>query len=60
MNDFVSSIRTELERANNTPLGDHMKTGDIRKISARAFRSMRDKPKDYVFSVCGELLEQRN
>ena len=60
MNDFVSSVRTELENASSTPLGDHVKTGDIRRISARVFKSMRGKSKDYVFSVCGELLEQRN
>jgi 3-methyladenine DNA glycosylase AlkD len=60
MNDFISSVRTELENASRTPLGDHLKTGNIRKISARVFKSMRDKSKDYVFSVCGNLLEQRN
>jgi len=60
MNDIVSSIRNELENASKTPSGGHIKTGDIRRISARVFKSMKGKSKDYVFSVCGELLEQRN
>ena len=60
MIDFVSSVRTELENAKRTPLGEHLKTGDIRRISARIFKGMRNKSKDYVFSVCGDLLAQRN
>ncbi len=60
MNDIVSMIRTELEKANTTPSGNHIKTGDVRKISARVFNSLKNKSKDYVFSVCVELLEQHD
>ncbi|GHU81483.1 hypothetical protein FACS1894191_8400 [Clostridia bacterium] len=59
MNDIVS-IAKELENASDTPLEGHLRTGDIRKISARLFKGMRGRSKDYVFSVCGELLEQRD
>ena len=34
-------------------------TGDIRKLSAKLFKSVKEKSKDNIFSVCGELLEQR-
>ena len=34
-------------------------TGDIRKLSAKLFKSIGDKSKDNIFSICGELLEQR-
>ena len=34
-------------------------TGDIRKLSAMLFRSIGDKSKNNIFSLCGELLEQR-
>jgi len=60
MNEIVTAARTELENINNTPTGNHLKTGDIRKISAKLFRDVKSKPIEYIFSVCGELLEQRN
>jgi len=60
MNEIVSAVRAELESVSNTPTGNHHKTGDIRKISAKLFKGIKDKPVDYVFSVCNELLEQRN
>ena len=60
MNEIVSAAKTELEIVSNTPTGNHLKTGDIRKISAKLFKDVKDKPIEYVFSVCGELLEQHN
>ena len=33
-------------------------TGDIRKLSAKLFRSAEDKSKNSIFLICGELLEQ--
>ena len=60
MNNFVSNIGIELKNASNTLSGDHIKTGDIRRISARVFKDIKNKSRDYVFSVCGELLEQHN
>jgi len=60
MNDIVALIKNELENAGKTFSGNHIKTGDIRKISAKVFKSVRDKSKDTVFSICNELLEQRN
>ncbi|NMA73532.1 MAG: DNA alkylation repair protein [Bacteroidales bacterium] len=35
-------------------------TGDIRKLSAKLYRSIGDKSKDAVFLICESLLEQRN
>jgi len=60
MNEIVTAARAELEIVRNTPTGNHLKTGDIRKISAKLFRDVKGKPVEYVFSVCGELLELRN
>ena len=60
MNEIVSAAKTELEIVSNTPTGNHLKTGDIRRLSAKLFKNVKGKPIDYVFSVCGELLEQRN
>jgi 3-methyladenine DNA glycosylase AlkD len=60
MNEIVSAAKTELANARNTPAGDHLKTGDIRRLSAKLFKDVKGKSIDYVFSVCGELLEQHN
>ena len=60
MNDFISSVDNELKNTGNTPTGNHLITGDIRKLSARLFKEMKSKKIDDVFSVCNELLEQRN
>ena len=60
MNEIVSTAKTELEIVSNTPTGNHLKTGEIRKISAKLFKDVKDKTVEYVFSVCGELLEQHN
>ena len=60
MNKIVNQAGVELESFNDTPTGMHLKTGDIRKLSARLFRSIDDKSIDNVFGICDELLEQRN
>ena len=60
MNEIIITAKTELENIRNTPTGNHLKTNDIRKLSARLFKDIRSKPIDYVFSVCGDLLEQHN
>ncbi|MHB8131629.1 MAG: hypothetical protein ACYDEX_21820 [Mobilitalea sp.] len=42
----------ELARLNFTTNGEHLKTGDIRKISAKLFRQLADKSKENVFVLC--------
>ena len=44
--------------ADNVPDGKHIVTGDIRKLSARLYREIKDKTIDNVFSLCEELLEE--
>ena len=51
MNEIVLAAKTEIKNCKNT--------GDIRKLSAKLFRSVKDKSKDNIFSICSELLEQR-
>ena len=60
MSEIVSKIRSELESASNTTSGFRIKNGDVCKISAKAFRGLRDRSRDYVFAICEELLEQRD
>jgi len=59
-NEFVSEARVELARAVSTPQGGHLRTSDIRKVSAMLYRGLPDKQKDRVFAACGSLLEQRD
>jgi len=60
MNDIISTAKTELENMNYASVGKNYRTGDIRKLSAKLFKDIKDMPIETVFSVCGELLEQRN
>jgi len=47
----VLIAKTEIKNCKNT--------GDIRKLSSRLYRSIIDKSKDNIFSICDEFLEQR-
>jgi 3-methyladenine DNA glycosylase AlkD len=58
VNDILARIYTELVGARTTPYAGHLNTGDVRKISAAVFRSLEDKSKEYVFSLCTKLLEE--
>jgi len=51
MNEIVSAAKMELKNCKNT--------GDIRKLSAKLFKSVEDKSKDNIFLICEKLLEQR-
>lgn len=60
MNDVVKIAEEEIKKLGFTANGEHIKTGDIRKLSAKLYRSIGDKSKDTVFLICESLLEQRN
>lgn len=44
----------------NVPDGKHIVTGDIRKLSARLYRGIKDKTIDNIFCLCEELLEEHS
>ena len=60
MNEIVKAAKQKLESVKSTPTNGHQKTGDIRRLSAALFTNVKNKPIEYVFSICSELLEQRN
>jgi hypothetical protein len=60
MNEIIKTTKKELENMNTTAQGKHLKTGDIRKLSAKLFKTINDKSKEYIFTVCDEFLEQHN
>ncbi|MDR1687983.1 MAG: DNA alkylation repair protein [Clostridiales bacterium] len=60
MSDIILNAEKDLVKLQNTPQGVHIKTGDIRKLSSNLFRNLTDRSKENVFSICQELLEQRN
>lgn len=40
--------------------GEHLKTSEIRKLSARLFKEIKNEPIKKVFVICDELLQQCN
>ena len=60
MNEIIIAAKNELENMNRTKQGGHLKTGDIRKLSSKLFKTIKNESKEYVFAVCDELLEQHN
>ena len=61
MNDLLSTAKQEIETLwNHAPEGKHIKTGDIRKLSAQLFREISDKDIKNVFALCDEFLEEHN
>ena len=60
MNELVAAAKTGLDNIGSTPLGGHLKTNDIRKLSSKLFHSLKDKSKENVFSICNCFLEQRS
>ncbi len=61
MNDLLRTAKQEIETLwNHAPEGKHIKTGDIRKLSAQLFREISDKDIKNVFALCDEFLEEHN
>ena len=60
MHEVVAEAKRALESLSQTPQGAHIKTGDVRSLSARLFRGVKGSPARAVFDVCTELLEQRS
>lgn len=52
MNDVVKAARDGVQNCHTT--------GDIRSLSSVLFRNISDKSKANIFSMCDELLEQRD
>lgn len=61
MNEIVKQAVEEIENLEkNVPEGKHIITGDIRRLSAKLYKSIKDKSLENVFSICDELLEQHS
>ena len=60
MNDVVNKVKVELKKMSSIQNGEHLKTGDIRKLSAKLFHDLHNKSKDNVFIISELLLEQHN
>ena len=58
MNDIVMIAKDKLAKLTLTENGEHLKTGDIRKLSAELYRNLEDKSRDKVFAISVELLEE--
>lgn len=59
--DLLGTAKQEIETLwSYVPEGKHVKTGDIRKLSSRLFRSIPNKDLHFVFMLCEEFLEEHN
>lgn len=59
MNKIVREAISKIEELEkNTPCGKHMITADIRKLSAKLYRQIKEESIDNVFLLCEELLEE--
>ena len=61
MNNIIEYIKREIAVLNEKrPIGTHIKTGDIRKLSAKLFRMLPDNNIDSVMQLCEFLLQEHN
>jgi hypothetical protein len=60
MHEIVTIAINELNKISATPTGNHLKTGDIRKLSAKVYSKVKSKPVDEIFAICEQLLEQHS
>lgn len=61
MNSIVKQAAYELKLlSENIPEGKHVVTADIRRLSARLYKDVKDKNIDNVLSLCEELLEEHS
>ncbi|MBQ8822520.1 MAG: DNA alkylation repair protein [Lachnospiraceae bacterium] len=60
MNTIVSQAVEEVNTLASTRNGEHIATGEIRKLSARLYRKIEDKTIGNILDLCEELLEERS
>lgn len=61
MNNIFEYINNEIEfLIENKPMGTHIKTGDIRKLSGKVFRMLPDQKIEHILPLCECLLEERH
>ena len=58
MIDLVSKVEAELNKISKTAGGAHLKTSEIRKLSASLYREISNKSKENIFAICQMFLEQ--
>jgi len=60
MSQIIAAIKAEIDHMGQTPKMQHLRTGDIRKLSAKLWQGVKGEPRDSLFAICDELLEQRD
>lgn len=61
MNQLVLEARNEIRTlSGNVAEGQHIVTGDIRRLAARLYRKIEDKSIENVLSLCEELLDEHS
>ena len=60
MSEVLSYAQNELKTVSKTANGTHLKASDVRAISAKAYQMVKGQPQDHIFTICEELLDQRD
>jgi 3-methyladenine DNA glycosylase AlkD len=58
--NILNKAKLHLNNLKTTSHENHIKTSEIRSLSAKLFKDMKDKSIDVVFAVCEEFLNERN
>ena len=57
--EIIKKIQSEAKKLTMTPTGSHIKTKDIRQMSANIFKNIEDKSMENIFAICEELLKEK-
>ena len=60
MNDITAKALAKLDSLQKTPKLGHLTTSNIRSLSSKLFKDIKNEPADSIYSICEDLLEQRS
>ena len=59
MSDFILNVESQLDALKTESGRRHLKTPQVRSLSAALYKELADKSRDNVFAGCSELLDKR-
>ena len=60
MSIIIAAIEAEIGHMGQTPKMKRLRTGDVRRLSAKLWQGVKGEPGDSLFAICEELLERRD
>jgi len=56
---MVEFVKFELDKAKDVSAYKPIKTADARRIAGKLFKELKNKPTDYIFGICEDLLKEK-